>query len=171
MPGPLDSTGPLDWGSLLQALRPLLAQLTTAPADPQQVDPAQQYYQRNQAWMKQGATGFNTPLAPEEEIQFRQWLTQNNVPFNASAPYTDYDMRGFWKAMQSGDPRAVNAVNPNDQKLHYPDFWKTPYHQTFSAESQWADPTKAPAWNAQDQLVTPQGAVVFDERAPKKANK
>ena len=48
--------------------------------------------------------------------------------------------------------------------MHFPDFWKTPYHESFSAESQWADPAKAPKWNAQDQLVLPDGTVVFDEK-------
>ncbi len=128
----------------------------------------QEYYQRNQAWMQQGAQGFNTQLTPEQEIQFRQWLTANNVPFDPEAKVSDYDMRGFWQAMQSGDARAKNAIDPNDQKIHYPDYWKTPYHETFSAESQWADPTKAPKWNDKDQLVAPDGKIIFDDRAQKK---
>jgi hypothetical protein len=52
--------------------------------------------------------------------------------------------------------------------MHYPDFWKTPMHETFSNESQWA-PVTAPAWNAQDQLVSQGGRVVFDDRAKKDA--
>ena len=76
-------------------------------------------------------------------------------------------MRGFYKAMLAGNSMATSAVNPNDQKLHYPDYWKTPYHKSFSNESQWADPAKAPRWNEKDQLVMPDGTVVFDERAPK----
>ncbi len=118
--------------------------------------------------MQQGAQGFNTQLTPEQEIQFRQWLTANNVPFDPEAKVSDYDMRGFWQAMQSGDARAKNAIDPNDQKIHYPDYWKTPYHETFSAESQWADPTKAPKWNDKDQLVAPDGKIIFDDRAQKK---
>jgi hypothetical protein len=67
-------------------------------------------------------------------------------------------MRGFWQSGGGG-----TAVNPNDNMLHFPDTYKTPYHQSFSAESQWALPN-APTWNSQDQLVTPDGRIVFDER-------
>ena len=73
-------------------------------------------------------------------------------------------MRGFWQAMQQGDPRAMSAIDPNDQKLHYPDYWKTPLHKTFSNESQWA-PANAPKWTEDDKLVTPGGRVVFDDKA------
>lgn len=81
----------------------------------------------------------------------------------------DYDMRGFWKALQAGDPLAQAAIDPNDQRMHYPDYWKTPYHETFSAESQWADPKKAPSWNDKDQLVMPDGTVIFDDREANKS--
>jgi hypothetical protein len=47
--------------------------------------------------------------------------------------------------------------------MHFPDFWKTPLHQTFSNESQWAPPT-APQWTPNDQLAQPNGRVLFDER-------
>lgn len=158
---------PLDPG-IAAMLQSFLAQSTAQAApDPYEAQ-LQEWYQRNQAWMKQGAQNFNMSLTPREEVQFRQWLAANNVPFNPDAPLTDYDMRGFWKAMNTGDERAKNAVDPNDQKLHYPDYWKTPYHETFSAESQWADPVKAPKWNDKDQLVLPGGKVIFDDRAPKK---
>lgn len=75
-------------------------------------------------------------------------------------------MRGFWQAMQQGDPRATSAVDPNDQRMHYPDYWKTPLHKTFSNESQWA-PANAPRWTDDDKLVTPGGRVVFDDKAGK----
>jgi hypothetical protein len=112
-----------------------------------------------------GAT-FNTPLGQLHEMAFRQWLTQNQVPFNPSAGTTDYDMRGFYQALQQGNPVAQTAVNPNDQQMHYPDFWKTPLHQSFSSESQWARPG-APQWINDSQLAAPNGKVVFDERAPR----
>lgn len=111
------------------------------------------------------AANFNTQLAPLDEMAFRGWLKQNNVPFNPNAGETDYDMRGFWRGMQQQQPRATSAVNPNDQQLHYPDYWKTPLHQTFSADSQWAGPV-APRWNEQDQLIAPSGRILFDEKAP-----
>lgn len=107
---------------------------------------------------------FNTQLPLRDELGFNQWLQENKVPFDPRAPVSDYDMRGFYQALQSGDPRATSGMNPNDSQMHYPDYWKTPYHETFSRDSQWALPT-APAWNEQDQLVDQQGNVVYDERA------
>ncbi len=121
-------------------------------------------YQRNKAYAKPDQ--YSTTLNPQSELQFRAWLAANKVPFDPNAKLTDYDMRGFWQALQSQDPIAVSAVNPYDKKIHYPDHWKTPYHESFSAESQWAKPG-APTWNKTDQLVTPSGQVVFDSRAPK----
>src|SRR5258706_459349 len=109
-------------------------------------------------------SSYNTQLAPMDEMAFRSWVKKNNVPFNADAPTTDYDMRGFYQALRSGDPRAASAVNPNDSRLHYPDYWKTPQHETFSGESQWATPT-APQWNSLDQLVSPGSRIIFDDRA------
>jgi hypothetical protein len=105
----------------------------------------------------------NTQLPTLQEMQFLNWLKQNNVPFNPSAPSSDYDMRGFYQALQNGSPMAQTAVNPNDNQMHYPDYWKTPQHQTFSAESQWADPN-TPQWVNDSQLAAPSGKVVFDEQ-------
>jgi hypothetical protein len=115
-----------------------------------------------------GAT-YNTQLDPGQEQFFRQWVTHNNVPFNpdSSAPQ-DYDMRGFYQGLQQQNPKAMSAVDPNDGRMHYPDYWKTPIHRTLSNESQWA-PANAPAWNAQDQLVSQGGRVLFDDRAKKDA--
>lgn len=120
---------------------------------------------KNAPYVKPGAGGYNSLLAPLEEMAFRSWVQQNNVPFNPQSGVSDYDMRGFYKALQAGDPRATSAVNPNDNRMHYPDHWKTPYHQTFSQDSQWAGPV-APRWNEQDQLVSPGGRILHDERAP-----
>ena len=106
-----------------------------------------------------------TQLQPTQEQQFLQWIQQNKVPFNPADKFPDYDMRGFWLAQQNKDPRAANATDPYDKQIHYPDYWKTPYHETFSNESQWAK-EGAPSWK-DDVLTTPQGEVIFD---PKKAN-
>lgn len=127
-------------------------------------------FSRNSAWVLPGDHTYNTTLDPAQEKAFGAWVSQNNVPFDITAPVSDYDMRGFWQALQAGDSRAKSAVNPNDQQIHYPDYWKTPYHKTFSAESQWADPKKAPVWNEQDQLVLPNGSVIYDERAARIKN-
>ena len=117
-------------------------------------------YERNKEYVAPGDHVYNTPLSPMEEHAFRNWVKTNNVPFDLNAPVTDYDMRGFWRALQTGNPRAKSAINPADKKLHYPDFWKTPYHETFSNESQWAT-KKAPHWQG-DVLLDSKGNVIFD---------
>ena len=118
---------------------------------------------------RQPGANYNTPLNPLEEMAYRQWVQQNNVPTNpqATGPQ-DYDMRGFYQGLQQQNPKAQSGIDPNDNRMHYPDYWKTPMHQSFSNESQWA-PANAPAWNAQDQLVGQGGRVVFDDRARKDA--
>jgi len=134
-----------------ELLRALIMQLT-----------AQSMMAQNQQYARPGPYG--TMLMPSEEVGFRNWLQAGNVPFNTSAGVgQDYDMRGFYQAMQQRDPLATSAFNQNDQSLHYPDFWKTPYHRSFSSGSQWALPG-APSWNRQDQLVDRRGNIVFDER-------
>lgn len=84
---------------------------------------------------------YTTTLAPEEEKQFQSWIKKNKVPFENDSPTSDYDMRGFWKGLNAGDPHAQTGINSVDHKLHYSDWWKTPYHETFSNESQYALPT------------------------------
>lgn len=120
-------------------------------------------YARNAQYVRPGVSSFQTPLGPIEEQMFQSWVQKGNVPFDPSQK-ADYDMRGFYRALMSGDPRAANAVDPNDGRMHYPDTWKTPYHETFSKESQWALPT-APSWAPDDKLIAPNGRVVFDDRA------
>lgn len=115
-------------------------------------------------WVLGGPRTYSTQLG-DQEPAFRSWVTKNNVPFDPDAAQPqDYDMRGFYKGIQQLDPRASSAVDANDGKLHYPDYWKTPEHETFSKESQWATPD-APSWNEKDQLVTPGGKMLFDDRA------
>jgi len=110
-----------------------------------------------------------TTLTPYDQKQFLAWVLQNKVPYDPS-PRADYDMAGFWQALNRNDPRAVSGINPNDNQIHYPDYWKTPYHNSFSRESKWAT-ENAPIWNEKDQLVLPDGTVVFDERAANKRTK
>lgn len=125
-------------------------------------NPADAIYQRNQAWAKP-AQSYLTTLPAHQEQQFQNWVSQNKVPFDPS-PTADYDMRGYWQGLQSKDPHAISGVNSNDNALHFSDWWKTPYHESFSNESQWALPN-APRWNDRDQLIGPDGSVVFDERS------
>jgi len=118
-------------------------------------------FDRNLPYARPGP--YMTTLDPADEQQFRAWVTANKVPFNPNDPVADYDMRGFWLAAQMGDPSASTAVDPNDGRLHFTDKFKTPYHETFSNESQYAQPT-APRWTG-DQLIDAHGKVIFDDKA------
>jgi hypothetical protein len=117
-------------------------------------------YDFNKAWSKPGP--YTTKLSSTDETSFQHWAKQNpslvRGELNTTTP--DYDMRGYWKAQQGGDPNAKQAPN-----RHFPDTWKTPYDATFSRESKYATPD-APHWEG-DKLVTKGGQVVVDE-TPKK---
>lgn len=86
-----------------------------------------------------------SPLTQSQRDAFLSWVNQNNVPYDPS-PRADYDMPGFWLALKSGDPRAQSAISPDDNRLHFPDTWKTPYHQTFSNESTYSTNSGDPRW-------------------------
>lgn len=107
---------------------------------------------------------FDTQLDPGQEAFFRQWVQHNNVPFNPDAGASDYDMRGYYKGLMNGNPMArPQQFNANDGRSHFTDYYKTPSHQTFSNESQWAA-GNAPTWVNDHQLAGQNGRVVFDER-------
>jgi hypothetical protein len=89
---------------------------------------------------------YSTTLPPQQEAAFQGWVSKNKIPWQDS-PTADYDMRGFWQAQQAGDPNAVRAANQ-----HFPDTYKTPYHESFSNESKYATPS-APHWEG-DKLVS-----------------
>ena len=126
---------------------------------------AAQAFAQNKAYLKPDATSFATTLPPEQEAAFQAYIADKSDPTDLGRNVDNtYDMRGWFQGMQAGDPRAALVVNPNDGLKHRDDWWKTPYHPSFSVDSQWADPTKAPKWNEQDQLVLPNGSIVFDER-------
>ena len=114
-------------------------------------------------WAEYAKPGpYVTQLDPQDETRFQSWVKQNQIPWQDS-PTSDYDMRGFWKAQQSGDPNAKRGAN-----LHFPDTWKTPYHETFSNESKYALPT-AGRWAGPNRDVfqapetSPIGAPATDE--------
>jgi hypothetical protein len=107
-------------------------------------------------WITPQNVPWQTQLNPAEEDAFRSWVELNRIPFDYQDPVADYDMRGFWKAQTAGDPRAIQAGNQ-----HFPDTWKTPFHATFSNESQYRTPD-APSWQG-DRLMSPSGKVVADE--------
>lgn len=109
---------------------------------------------------------FNTPLDSLDEAKFRQWLVDNKVPFNPNVVVSDYDMRGYWQAHERGQPMAADTqMNANDGKPHYTDYYKTPFHQTFSQDSQWSEPN-SPFWFNDHQLGTDNGRVLYDEKNP-----
>lgn len=112
----------------------------------------------------QPSQGFDTKLDPIRELMFRQWVSDNKVPFNPNAQGpTDYDMRGYYQGLQNGNPMArPTEINPNDNNPHYTDYYKTPLHQSFSSGSQWAGPN-APQWINDHQLASQSGRILLDE--------
>jgi hypothetical protein len=128
--------------------------------DPE-IEALNQRYARNREWAKRGS--YQTRLSPAEEKEFHGWLYKNAVPFDPHWPpdqsMQDYDMRGFYKAMKKGDPLAKQDPG----SLHFPDKWKTPYHETFSNQSMYATPD-APQWKG-GALVDKQGNVIWSPDA------
>jgi hypothetical protein len=118
----------------------------------------------NLSWSAPGP--YLTQLPPDQEHQFRSWVAQNKVNFDPNEAYPEYDMRGFYQGMLAGDPHAQTGIDPNDNKMHYSDYWKTPWHPTFSRESKYANPN-APYWRG-NKLIDPSGKVLYDDAAPKK---
>jgi hypothetical protein len=175
-PAPLPGSNMLRYNPAIEGLqrlgrhgRPEADPMLKAQAQPELED--QRFWganlQRNRAFLNPGAAApYNTALPPAQEAQFRAWLTENQVPFNPDLPVSDYDMRGYWAALQSGDPQAKQAVDPNDNRPHFPDYWKTPLSPTFSSDSQWANPATAPRWEG-DNYQLPNGQILWDDKAQK----
>ena len=136
-----------------------------APSLPPDAISADDYsqFERNKGYAKPGS--YQTQLNPSEEQKFRNWLKANPglPPFDPADQSSDYDMRGFYKALKKGDPRAKGGVDPYDKKLHLPDVWKTPYHRTFSRESVYAT-DDAPHWEGDRYLVNKDGKVIWDDK-------
>lgn len=105
----------------------------------------------------------DTPLGPFEEAAYRAWVQANRVPTNPNATGQDYDMRGFWQALQQGNPQAQSAIDQNDNRMHYPDYWKAPTHPMFSNQSQWGGPD-SPQWTPDDKRVDISGRVLYNDR-------
>lgn len=103
---------------------------------------------------------YTTTLSPGDEAGFQSWVKANKVPWQ-DEPRADYDMRGYYKGLRTGDPIAKQSLNAGDGLMHFPDKWKTPYHKTFSNESMYALPD-APHWEG-DRLIDKNGKVVADE--------
>ena len=118
-------------------------------------------FARYQQFAKPGP--YQTKLTPSQEMDFFPWLV-HNAPYNYTTYLRNdspYDMRGYWQALTSGNPRAVSMINQYDQLRHFPDIWKTPYDALFSNESIYSTPN-APRWTPNDNYVTPNGQVIFE---------
>ena len=95
-----------------------------------------------------------TTLPPAEELYYKNWIQRNNIPES-----DDYDMRGFFKGIMTGDSRATSAINPNDGRMHFPDTWKLPNHPKFSTDSLYYNPKtmpNTPSWSG-GEIGTKQG--------------
>jgi len=119
---------------------------------------------RNKAYAKPDWQKQLAKLTPEQEQAFLKWVQTNKVPFNPKDKFPDYDMRGYYlSTLNNAGPKA--GINPTTGTLHFPDTYKTPYHESFSAESQMAA-EGAPSWKG-SKLVTPKGEVVFEDKPEK----
>ncbi len=114
---------------------------------------------RNQAWAVL-QDSYSTKLPPELEQQFQQWANQNQKRIGpmevVNDPFSDYDYRGWFQENQGSQA-------PDG---HFRDTYKTPYHESFSNESKYADPDKAPTWVKSGKgfkLMTKDGVVIKDE--------
>jgi hypothetical protein len=118
-------------------------------------------YERNKAYAKIGP--YETALNPNQEKAFMTWVSKNKIPFDPTEEIQDYDMRGFYK-----DVLENRASTPKPGE-HFPDTYKTPYHESFSNESRYAN-YDAPRWyvNPDDpdlyHLIDKEGTVVHAER-------
>jgi len=136
------------------------------------MDPRKVFGQNQQYIKPNQPIAYQTQLGPAMRSAFIDWQREmaksgHDVHYDPS-PQADYDMPGFFRGLVEGHPRAQQGINANDHEMHYDDFWKTPYHNSFSADSQWADQSKAPQWINGYQLVEPSGAEVFNEKTRKR---
>lgn len=93
---------------------------------------------------------YQTNLSAPQRAAFSIWSHANNVPVDERAS-SDYDMPGFYLSKEK------SVVSPLDGRPHFTDRFKTPYHRTFSNESQYATPN-APRWDG-NKLVSPDGTI------------
>lgn len=110
---------------------------------------------------------FQTQIPLAQMVAYLSWLKQA-APWVVN-PETgrDYDYAGFWLAQQAGYPMAQTTTNPFLNETHFPDYWKTPFHATFSNESRYAKPN-APHWE-EDRLTDSKGKTLFTESKHRRA--
>ena len=117
---------------------------------------------RNKAYANPNWQQEMTKLPAEQEEEFLNWVKSNKVPFDPNDKYPDYDMRGYYLSTLNNPQAPQAAINQATQSLHYPDTFKTPYHESFSSESKWAT-EGAPSWQ-ENKLVSPTGEVIFEDK-------
>lgn len=71
---------------------------------------------------------YETPLGSEEP-QYQQWAHTNGVGIDPT-----YDYRGYWQALQAGDPRSAVRLDANGG-TRLPDAWHTPLHPEWNTNS------------------------------------
>ena len=82
-----------------------------------------------------------TRLTPSLERMYGQWVMNNKIPES-----NDYDMRGYFYDLLTGNKDARTAVNASDNALHFTDKWKLPNHPSFSNESVYSRTSQDPRW-------------------------
>lgn len=82
-----------------------------------------------------------TKFGKNFEDMYKGWIIQNNIPESQ-----DYDMRGFYYGLLTGDPAATTEINPSDNQLHFTDKWKLSNHPTFSSESMYSHSPNDGKW-------------------------
>jgi hypothetical protein len=82
-----------------------------------------------------------TQLTPSLERMYGQWVMNNKIPES-----NDYDMRGYFYDLVTGNKDARSGVNASDNELHFTDKWKLPNHPSFSSESLYSRTKQDPRW-------------------------
>lgn len=82
---------------------------------------------------------FRTKLDPVEEQLFKRWYSKVSKRLGISedpdAPEHHYDYRGYWRKEGRNVPAIFMGRN-----WHFPDTYKTPWHETFSTDSIYSTP-------------------------------
>ena len=116
-------------------------------------------FNRNRQYARPEYHGdFQTPVPAALRPQFDSWLRGQGV-----SPSPDYDYGGFWLGARSGHPQATQGRDPVTGHAHFTDYWKTPYHETFSRDSRYAKP-QAPYWEGDRLYDQPTGRRIYDPR-------
>lgn len=96
------------------------------------------------------ATGYDTPLSPQEERLYQAWKAKY-APKDSGA---DYDLRGAYKA----------GLSPDPQTGHWSDRYKKPNHPTFSDQSLYAKYGVPGRWEGEKFIPPPR--ITWDDEQP-----